>query len=99
MPDIIAVLDFGSQYTQVIARRIREADVLSRIYPYNTKVNILKKEGVKGIILSGGPSSVLLAGSPRPDKDIFQRCLFQQKVGLTVLYHIYYPLFYNNYNS
>ena len=59
MPDIIAVLDFGSQYTQVIARRIREAHVLSRIYPYNTKASVLKKEGVKGIILSGGPSSVL----------------------------------------
>ena len=78
MPDIIAVLDFGSQYTQVIARRIREADVLSRIYPYNTKVKVLKKEGVKGIILSGGPSSVLLAGSPRPDKAIF-------KLGIPVL--------------
>ena len=65
MPDIIAVLDFGSQYTQVIARRIREAHVLSRIYPYNTKASVLKKEGVKGIILSGGPSSVLLKASPR----------------------------------
>ena len=72
MPDIIAVLDFGSQYTQVIARRIREAHVLSRIYPYNTKASVLKKEGVKGIILSGGPSSVLLKGSPRPDKKVFE---------------------------
>jgi GMP synthase (glutamine-hydrolysing) len=72
MPDIIAVLDFGSQYTQVIARRIREAKVLSRIYPYNTKVSVLKKEGVTGIILSGGPSSVLVKGSPRPDKKIFE---------------------------
>ena len=72
MPDIIAVLDFGSQYTQVIARRIREAHVLSRIYPYNTKASVLKKEGAKGIILSGGPSSVLLKGSPRPDKKVFE---------------------------
>ena len=72
MPDLIAVLDFGSQYTQVIARRIREAQVLSRIYPYNMKASALKKEGVKGIILSGGPSSVLLPGSPQPDKKIFQ---------------------------
>ena len=72
MPDIIAVLDFGSQYTQVIARRIREAHVLSRIYPYNTRASVLKKEGVKGIILSGGPSSVLLKGSPRPDKKVFE---------------------------
>ena len=72
MPDIIAVLDFGSQYTQVIARRIREAHVLSRIYPYNTKASFLKKEGIKGIILSGGPSSVLIKASPRPDKKVFE---------------------------
>lgn len=72
MSDIIAVLDFGSQYTQVIARRIREAKVLSRIYPYNTKASVLKKEGVNGIILSGGPSSVLTKGSPRPDKKVFE---------------------------
>ncbi|MEM7790424.1 MAG: glutamine-hydrolyzing GMP synthase [Verrucomicrobiota bacterium] len=72
MPDTIAVLDFGSQYTQVIARRIREAKVLSRIYPYNTKASVLKAEGIKGIILSGGPSSVLIKGSPRPDKKIFE---------------------------
>ena len=72
MPDTVAVLDFGSQYTQLIARRIREARVLSRIYPYHTKASVLKKEGVKGIILSGGPSSVLLKGSPRPDKKIFE---------------------------
>jgi len=72
MPDHIAVLDFGSQYTQVIARRIREANVLSRIYPYNTKASALKQEGVKGIILSGGPSSVLVKGSPLPDKKIFE---------------------------
>ena len=78
MPDTIAVLDFGSQYTQVISSRIREADVLSKIYPYNVKVNVLKKEGVKGVILSGGPSSVLLTGSPRPDKAIF-------KIGIPLL--------------
>ena len=71
MADTIAVLDFGSQYTQVIARRIRELKVLSRIYPYNTKASVLKKNGVKGIILSGGPSSVLSKGSPKPDKKIF----------------------------
>ena len=71
MPDTIAVLDFGSQYTQVIARRIREANVLSRIFPYDTKASVLKKEGVKGIILSGGPASVLLQGAPRPDKKVF----------------------------
>ena len=55
----IAVLDFGSQYTQVIARRIRECSVYSEIMPFNTKADVLKKQGVCGIILSGGPASVL----------------------------------------
>ena len=67
----IAVLDFGSQYTQVIARRIRECSVYSEIMPFNTKAGELKKQGVCGIILSGGPASVLAKGSPRPDKKIF----------------------------
>ena len=71
MADTIAVLDFGSQYTQVIARRIRELKVLSRIYPYTTKASQLKKEGIKGIILSGGPASVLAKGAPKSDKKIF----------------------------
>ncbi len=71
MPEAIAVLDFGSQYTQVIARRIRECRVYSRIYPYDVKARDLRVAGVKGIILSGGPASVLLKGSPRPDKEIF----------------------------
>lgn len=68
----IAVLDFGSQYTQVIARRIREAKVLSRIYPFNTPAAELAEAGICGIILSGGPDSVLADGSPRPDAGIFE---------------------------
>ena len=67
----IAVLDFGSQYTQVIARRIRECCVYSEIMPYGTKASELKKQGVVGIILSGGPASVLARNSPRPDPKIF----------------------------
>ena len=75
---IIAVLDFGSQYTQVIARRIRESQVLTRIYHYTTPASKLKSEGVAGIILSGGPASVLAEDSPRPDSEIF-------KLGIPVL--------------
>ncbi len=71
MPQNIAVLDFGSQYTQVIARRIRECKVYSRIYPYNTPASKLRADGVVGIILSGGPASVLAGGSPRPDPGVF----------------------------
>lgn len=72
MADHIAVLDFGSQYTQVIARRIREANVLSRIYPYNTHASVLKEAGARGIILSGGPSSVLAESAPLPDHALFE---------------------------
>ncbi len=68
----IAVLDFGSQYTQVIARRIRECSVYSEIMPFDTSAKRLKEEGVCGIILSGGPASVLAKGSPRPDPKIFR---------------------------
>ena len=68
----IAVLDFGSQYTQVIARRIRELNVYSEIMPFNTKASVLKKQGVCGVILSGGPASVLAKGSPRPDPKVFE---------------------------
>ena len=67
----IAVLDLGSQFTQVIARRIRECSVYSKIYPFKTSAKELKKDNVVGIILSGGPESVLSKGSPRPDKRIF----------------------------
>ena len=78
MTQTLAVLDFGSQYTQVIARRIRECHVYSKIYPYNTPASQLKADNVCGIILSGGPSSVLAKGAPHPDKKIF-------KMGLPVL--------------
>ncbi len=72
MSELLAVLDFGSQYTQVIARRIRENKVYSKIFHYNISVDELKKEGVKGIILSGGPSSVLRQDAPMPDPGIFE---------------------------
>jgi GMP synthase (glutamine-hydrolysing) len=71
MPQTIAVLDFGSQYTQVIARRIRECQVYSKIYHYTTPAETLKRDGVLGIILSGGPSSVLAKEAPLPDRAIF----------------------------
>ncbi|MGF1451596.1 MAG: glutamine-hydrolyzing GMP synthase [Opitutales bacterium] len=72
MPQTIAVLDFGSQYTQVIARRIRECEVYSRIFPFATPASELRAAGVNGIILSGGPSSVLAADAPLPDPAIFE---------------------------
>jgi GMP synthase (glutamine-hydrolysing) len=71
MPQTIIVLDFGSQYTQVIARRIREANVYSKVLPYNTSIRELKKVSPIGIILSGGPASVHVKGAPKPKKEIF----------------------------
>ena len=72
MPQVIAVLDFGSQLTQVIARRIRECEVYSRIYHYSTPAAKLKADGVAGIILSGGPQSVYAKSAPHPDPEIFR---------------------------
>lgn len=67
----IIILDFGSQYTQLIARKVREAGVYAEIYPFNiTKQELLNLQP-KGIILSGGPSSVYAEGSPHPSFDVF----------------------------
>jgi GMP synthase (glutamine-hydrolysing) len=76
--DLIIILDFGSQYTQLIARRVRENKVFSKIIPYNATVEEIKKLAPKGIILSGGPASVADKKSPMPDKGIF-------KLGIPIL--------------
>ncbi|MFW5726045.1 MAG: glutamine-hydrolyzing GMP synthase, partial [Bacteroidota bacterium] len=69
MQDMILILDFGSQYTQLIARRVRELNVYCEIHPYHHMPPSLK--GVKGIILSGSPYSVRDNESPRIDLDVF----------------------------
>ena len=71
LEDKILVLDFGSQYTQLIARRVRENSVYSEIFPYNAPFEKILDFKPKGIILSGGPSSVYSKGSPIPDIKIF----------------------------
>jgi GMP synthase (glutamine-hydrolysing) len=68
----ILVLDFGSQYTQLIARRLRELSVYSEIVPYNTPLERLREKDPAGIILSGGPSSVSDEGAPRCDPALFE---------------------------
>ena len=72
MPQTIAVLDFGSQLTQVIARRARECQVYSKIFHYSTSAAKLREENVIGIILSGGPQSVYAKTAPHPDPELFQ---------------------------
>jgi GMP synthase (glutamine-hydrolysing) len=73
MQEKILIIDFGSQVTQLIARRVREAKVYCEIHPYN-KINqqFLKDFAPKGIILSGGPSSVTEGKSPRVDMAVFE---------------------------
>ncbi len=68
--DTIFILDFGSQYTQLIARRIREEHVYCEIVPYNISPEIVKKRGVKGLIFSGGPASVYVEDSPLPSQQL-----------------------------
>ncbi len=68
----ILLLDFGSQYTQLIARRIRESKVYSEIFPFSASIEKIKNFKPKGIILSGGPSSVYDSGAPIPDLKIFE---------------------------
>jgi GMP synthase (glutamine-hydrolysing) len=74
----VVILDFGSQYTQLIARRVRENKVFSRILPYNCGIDKIKELAPKGIILSGSPASAIAKKCPMPDKNIF-------KLGIPVL--------------
>ncbi|MFA7086007.1 MAG: glutamine-hydrolyzing GMP synthase [Aliarcobacter sp.] len=67
----IVVLDFGSQYTQIIARKLRESGVYSEIVPYNESIEDIMARTPKGIILSGGPASVYANDSYHPDSTIF----------------------------
>ncbi|MDP2906232.1 MAG: glutamine-hydrolyzing GMP synthase [Candidatus Omnitrophota bacterium] len=74
----VLILDFGSQYTQLIARRIRENKVFSKIVPYNISAKEIAELSPKGLVLSGGPASVTDKKSPHPDKGIF-------KLGIPIL--------------
>ncbi len=67
----ILILDFGSQYTQLIARRIRESHVYCEIHPFNIGMERIKAFGASGIVLSGGPSSVHDEGAPLADPGVF----------------------------
>jgi GMP synthase (glutamine-hydrolysing) len=76
--ETVLILDFGSQYTQLIARRVRENKVFSRIVPFTTPASEIEEIAPKGIILSGSPASAILKKAPQPDKNIF-------KLGIPVL--------------
>ncbi|HEY0014016.1 MAG TPA: glutamine-hydrolyzing GMP synthase [Allosphingosinicella sp.] len=70
--DSVLIVDFGSQVTQLIARRVREAGVYSEIAPFTRALETFERMKPKGIILSGGPSSVTLEDSPRCDPALFE---------------------------
>ncbi|MDQ1506593.1 MAG: hypothetical protein QOD57_4320, partial [Actinomycetota bacterium] len=70
--DLILVVDFGAQYAQLIARRVREANVYSEIVPRDMPVAEMLARKPKGIIFSGGPSSVHVEGAPRIDASIYE---------------------------
>ncbi|MEQ1890463.1 MAG: glutamine-hydrolyzing GMP synthase, partial [Alphaproteobacteria bacterium] len=72
MTDRVLIIDFGSQVTQLIARRVREGGVYCEIVPYNKAVAVLDSFAPKAIILSGGPASVTGAGTPRAPERVFQ---------------------------
>lgn len=67
----VLVLDFGGQYNQLIARRVRELGVYSEMLPYNTSLEKIKEFDPKGIIFSGGPASVYSEKAPKPDPEIY----------------------------
>ena len=69
---LVLILDFGSQVTQLIARRVREAKVYSEIHPFHLTLDQIKGLNPSAIILSGGPASVHVKGSPKPDPRIFE---------------------------
>jgi len=69
--ETVLVLDFGSQYTQLIARRIRETSVYSEVVPFNTPLDTIRQYNARGIVLSGGPDSVYEEGAPACDPRIY----------------------------
>ncbi|HEX3125540.1 MAG TPA: GMP synthase (glutamine-hydrolyzing), partial [Rhodanobacteraceae bacterium] len=73
--DKILILDFGAQYTQLIARRIRELKVYCEIHPFNMPLEQIRMMRPSALVLSGGPSSVYEEGAPLVSKELFELAL------------------------
>ena len=70
--EMISVLDFGGQYNQLIARRVRECNVYAEVHPYTLSLDKIKEMNPKGIILTGGPNSCYEPESPTYTKELFE---------------------------
>jgi GMP synthase (glutamine-hydrolysing) len=70
--DEVLVLDFGGQYSQLIARRVREQGVFSELLPHHVELDEIRRRSPKGLILSGGPASVYADGAPQPREELFE---------------------------
>src|SRR5256714_10696550 len=70
--DEVVVLDFGGQYSQLIARRVRECGVYSELLPHHVGVEEVRARRPKGLILSGGPASVYAEGAPKLDPELLR---------------------------
>jgi GMP synthase (glutamine-hydrolysing) len=70
--EIVVILDFGSQYTQLIARRVRQCHVYCEIHPYNLPLEAIRRLSPRGIILSGGPASVYEPAAPAVSAELLR---------------------------
>ena len=70
--ELILIVDFGGQYNQLIARRVREADVYCEIVPYKKALERIKEKQPIGIIFTGGPASVYAENAPTIEKEVFE---------------------------
>ncbi|PRQ07224.1 GMP synthase [Enhygromyxa salina] len=87
--ETLLVLDFGSQVTQLIARRVRELGVFAEILPYDAPLELLRSHAPKGIILSGGPSSIYDEGAPRLAPEVLDWCLGGERPVLGICYGMF----------
>ena len=70
--EFVLILDFGGQYNQLIARRVRECNVYCEVKPYNISIDEIKKLNPKGIIFTGGPSTVSDPAAPKCSKEVLE---------------------------
>lgn len=96
--ETIIIVDFGGQYNQLIARRVRENNVYSEVVPFSKAVDVIKEKRPKGIIFTGGPASVYEEGAPAIDREVFELgipvlgiCYGAQLMAYTLGGKVYHP--------